>query len=294
LTAAAASDGTGQQRAPIAPAPAPVREGLHCVRDFWDRGELEQAVLAALDALIAAAGGEPPTVDMLAPLDQFHGGGKAATSRLARLADLAGGMAVLDVGGGLGGPARTLAAEHGCLVTVLDLAPSYVRAGAALTERLGLGDRVSHRVGQALALPFADGAFDVVWTQNSGMNVEDKERMVTEFRRVLRPGGRLAFQEPMAGAAQPPVFPLMWAEDSATNFLRTPARMRGLLEASGFRIDAWDDVTAETIGGRAPPQGTSIQSLVMGERLAAIAAAGRRNRDEGRIVMVQAVAERLG
>jgi ubiquinone/menaquinone biosynthesis C-methylase UbiE len=277
----------------IASQPPPGAGAMQAIRDFWDRDDLESAVLAALDALVAAAATERPTVDLLAPLDQFHGGGKAATTRLARLAALAPGVQVVDVGGGLGGPARTLAVEHGCRVTVLDLAPSYVRAGAALTARLGLADRVSHRLGQALDLPFADAAFDVVWTQNSGMNVEAKERMVAEFRRVLRPGGQLVFQEPMAGVLQPPVFPLMWAEDPATSFLRTPAQMRGLLEASGFRIEVWDDVTAETIGGRAPPQGTSIQALVMGERLAAIAAAGRRNRDEERIVMVQAVAVRV-
>lgn len=288
--------GSGRHAEPAAPgadgAPA-APAALGAVRRFWDRDDLERSVLAALDALIAAgAAGSRPTVDDLAPLDQFHGGGKAATTRLARLAALTAGSAVLDVGGGLGGPARTLAVEQGCRVTVLDLAESYVRAGAALTARLGLGDRVTHRVGQALALPFADGTFDVVWTQNSGMNVEDKERMAAEFRRVLRPGGRLVFQEPMAGPVQPPVFPLMWADDPSTSFLLTPGQMRALLESAGFRIEVWDDVTAETIGGRAPPQGTSIQSLVMGDRLAAIGAAGRRNRDEGRIVMVQAVATR--
>jgi hypothetical protein len=85
----------------------------------------------------------------------------------------------------------------------------------------------------------------------------------------------------------------MWARSAATNFLRTPAEMRTLIEHAGFRAVAWDDVTAETSGGRAPAQGQSIQALVMGDRLAAIAEAGRRNRDEGRIVMVQAVFERL-
>ena len=289
------------QAGPGSAAPPPGRparpagaEDTPAARAFWDRGDLVRAVLAALDALLAAAAVERPTVDTLAPLDQFHGGGKAATTRLARLAGLGPGLRVLDVGGGLGGPARTLAAEHGCRVAVLDLAPSYVDAGAALTARLGLEGAVTHAVGNALELPFADAAFDVVWTQNSGMNIDDKERMLAEFRRVLRPGGRLAFQEPMAGPVQPPVFPLMWAEDPASNFLRTPAQMRALLEATGYRIEAWDDVTADTIGGRAPPQGTSIQSLVMGDRLPAIGAAGRRNRDEQRIVMVQAVATRLG
>src|SRR5215831_21164706 len=115
--------------------------------DYWGREGLGQAIL---DALIAAGKDlDALTIDDLAPADQFHGGGKAATVRLARLAGVSSGMRVLDVGGGLGGPARTLAVEFGCHVTVIDLTESYVRAGKALTARLGLADQVSHRVGDA-------------------------------------------------------------------------------------------------------------------------------------------------
>jgi SAM-dependent methyltransferase len=233
------------------------------------------------------------TVDDLAPADQFHGGGKAATDRLARLARLSPGLRVLDVGGGLGGPARTLAVEHGCRVTVVDLTDSYVRTGRALTARLGLADRVTHVHGDALALDFAPGAFDAIWTQNSGMNIEDKAGLYTGFARVLSPGGLLAIQEPMAGPVQPVVFPVMWARDARSSFLLPPAEMRALIEAAGFRVRAWEDVTRET----APSAGLtvpahSIQRLVMGAALEAILEAGHRNREEGRIVSVQAVLER--
>ena len=117
---------------------------------YWGRSDLERAI----DAALAGAGRnlDALTIDNLAPADQFHSGGKASTDRLARLARLKPGMRVLDVGGGLGGPARTLAVEHGCVVTVVDLTESYVRTGRWLTARLGLTDRVSHRVGDALAL----------------------------------------------------------------------------------------------------------------------------------------------
>jgi SAM-dependent methyltransferase len=262
------------------------------VNAYWGRDDLGQTILGAL----AAAGKnlDALTVDDTAPADQFHGGGKGATVRLARLAGLAPGMRVLDVGGGLGGPARTLAAEFGCDVTVLDLTESYVLAATLLTERLGLGDRVRHQQGDALAPPFGDGGFDVVWTQNSGMNVTDKESLYAGFHRVLRPGGLLAIQEPMAGPVQPPIFPQMWAREPAQSFLRAPAEMRALIERAGFRVRAWDDVTAETAGsgpGAAVPA-YSIQRLVMGEALDAITRAGQRNREEGRIVMVQAVFHR--
>lgn len=265
---------------------------VQSINEYWGRDNLGQAILNAL----AASGKslEALTNDDLAPLDQFHGGGKAATVRLARLAGLTPGMRVLDVGGGLGGPARTLAVECGCHVTVIDLTESYVRAAQALTTRLGLGDCVTHQAGNALELPFDDGIFDVVWTQNSGMNIAAKERLYKGFHRVLRPGGLLALQEPMAGPVQPPIFPVMWARDAATSFLRTPPEMRALIEAAGFRARLWDDVTAE-IAGSGPGgavQAYSIQSLVMGAALAAITRAGQRNRDEGRIVMVQAVFDR--
>jgi MPBQ/MSBQ methyltransferase len=260
---------------------------VQAIYDYWGRDGLGQAILDAL----AAAGKnlDALSIDDLAPLDQFHGGGKGATVRLARLAGLTPGMRVLDVGGGLGGPARTLAVEFGCHVTVVDLTTSYVRAAEGLTARLGLGDRVTHHTGNALELPYNDGAFDVVWTQNSGMNIAAKERLYVGFHRVLRPGGLLALQEPMAGPVQPPIFPMMWARDAATSFLCTPVEMRTLIETVGFRTRAWDDVTTETSGSSATYSAHSIQYLVMGEALAAISHAGRRNREEGRLVMVQAV-----
>jgi ubiquinone/menaquinone biosynthesis C-methylase UbiE len=234
------------------------------------------------------------TIDDLALADQFHSGGKAATERLARLAQLRPGLRVLDVGGGLGGPARTLAAQFGCRVTVVDLTESYVRAGAALTARLGLADRVTHRLGDALALDAGVDAFDVVWTQNSGMNIADKERLYAGFARLLPPGGLLALQEPMAGPVQPLLFPVMWARDASMSHLRPPHEMRALIEAAGFRLRAWDDVTAEAAGPSSgagvPPY--SIQHIVMADTLPEITRAGQRNRDEGRLLMIQAVLER--
>ena len=215
-------------------------------------------------------------------------------TRLARLFGAAPGQRVLDVGGGLGGPARTLAVEYGCRVTVVDLTESFVRAARVLTGRLGLDDRVSHHVGDALDLRFDAGAFDVVWTQNSGMNIADKARLYAGFHRVLRPGGLLALQEPMAGPVQPPIFPLMWATDPARSFLRPPDEMRALIAASGFTERAWEDVTAETA---APATAESIpahsaQRLIMGDALDAIIRANHRNRAEGRMVSIQAVFER--
>ena len=259
---------------------------------YWARPHLAEAIEAALTA--RGADLEALTPDVLAPVDQFHGGGKPVTDRLARLAGARPGLRVLDVGGGFGGPARTLAVEWGCLVTVVDLTESFVQAARMLTARMRLHDRVSHQVGSALALPFPDGAFDLVWTQNSGMNIADKERLYRGFHRVLRPGGRLALQEPMAGPVTPLIYPVMWAREASTSFLRAPAAMRALIETAGFRTLVWDDVTAETAGPQTgaaiPPH--SIQRLVMGEAIDEIIRVGHRNREEGRLVSIQAVFER--
>jgi len=263
------------------------RGDLDAVRRHWERSDLGDAILAALQG----TGKDPDTltVEDLAPFDQFHGGGLAATRRLARLGELSPGMRVLDVGGGLGGPARTLATECGCRVTVMDLAESYVEAGQRITSLLGLDDRVDFHVGDALALPFADGAFDAVWTQNSGMNIADKAGLYAGFHRVIGTGGRLVTQEPMAGPVRPPIYPLMWAPDPTTDHLHTPDAMRAVIEGSGFRAIAWEAVT---LGG--PPPGPApaqtVQRLVMGEaRVTEITAAAKRNEEERRIVMVHAV-----
>jgi len=258
------------------------------VKEHWERDGLSGAILDAL----AASGKDlgALTIADLAPLDQFHGGGLGFTRRLADLAGLKPWMRILDVGGGLGGPARTLAVEFGCRVTVIDLAESYVEAGRMLTGLMGLDDRITFHAGDALELPFDDGAFDAVWTQNSGMNIEDKERLYAGFHRVVAPGGLLVTQEPMSGPVQPPIYPLMWAPDATTDFLRPPDEMRLVIVAAGFQAISWDEVAIGPPPPGRPPPAHTIQALVMGDdRVAEIQRASRRNEDEGRIVMVHAV-----
>jgi SAM-dependent methyltransferase len=140
----------------------------------------------------------------------------------------------------------------------------------------------------------ADQEFDVVWTQNSGMNIADKDRLYAGFARALRRGGLLVTQEPMAGPVQPVVFPVMWARDASGSFLRTPDEMRAVMETAGFRARAWDDVTAELAGPSTPaaPPPHYAPRLIMGDALDDIVRAQERNRAEHRIVMTQAVLER--
>ncbi len=215
------------------------------VSGHYGRRDLGTTILDAL----RAAGKDPDTltVEDLAPVDQLHTRGKEATLELAYLAGLTVGMRVLDVGGGLGGPARTLASELGCVVEVLDLTEEYCRAGKLLTARTGLSNRVFFRHGSALDIPFPNKSFDVVWTQHSSMNITDKERLYMEISRVLRPGGRLALHEIMAGPITPIHFPVPWAREPAISSLRSPGEVRALLMSMGFKEVAWVDETASAL-----------------------------------------------
>jgi ubiquinone/menaquinone biosynthesis C-methylase UbiE len=179
------------------------------VADHYGRPRL----IDAIDAALRAAGVDPeePTLDHLAPVDHFHSLGHAATLELARLAGISADDEVLDIGGGLGGPARTLASQFGCRVTVLDLTPDFCRTGEILTRRLALDRLVRFRVGDALQPPFTPASFDVVWTQHSTMNIPDKPALYRHAHGLLRPGGRLAMHEIVAGPAGPPHFPVPWA-----------------------------------------------------------------------------------
>jgi len=243
---------------------------------------------------IRERGGDPehPTFEDLAPFDHYHGGSRPATLALLRLADPTHGVQVLDVGGGIGGPARTLARDLGCHVTVLDATPAFCEVGAMLTERTGLADRVTFQHGSALAMPFADGSFDLVWMQYVGIHIADKGRLFAEIARVLRPGGRLALQEILAGEVQPAHYPTPWATTASESFLPTAEELRDALATAGLR-----EVTREAMSA-APPaaaQGPSstLSYLIWGEEASrTIEENIRRNVAEGRIAGVMLVAER--
>ena len=121
----------------------------------------------------------------LALLDQFHVRGLPATKELAVGLNLARGENVLDVGSGLGGPARYLAAVHGCHVTGIELTQPFVEVADLLSKRTGLSHRLRFVQGDALDLPFTPESFDHAWTQHVAMNISDKERLYSGICRVL-------------------------------------------------------------------------------------------------------------
>lgn len=270
---------------------------MNAVDAHYGRAGLGARILEALRA--AGKDVESLTPEDLAPVDQFHILGHEATLELARRAALRAGAAVVDVGGGIGGPARVLARDFGCRVTVLDLTEEFCRVGADLTRRAGLGDQVRFEHGSALRMPFADGAFDAGWTQHSSMNIEDKDRLYEELRRVVRPGGRLALHEIMGGPNQPIHFPVPWARDASISFLRPAPAIRRLLADLGFKEVTWTDTSARSLawvrermaaaGGGPPPLGVH---LMLGPDAPAMFGNVERNLQEERIVVVEAVFER--
>jgi SAM-dependent methyltransferase len=198
------------------------------------------ALAQAIDRALVAAGKDPERLTSadLGPIDEFHIGGVEATAALFAQLGLRPGMRWLDIGSGLGGPARHLAAAYGCIVSGIDLTPEYVAVARDLARRVGLERRVDFRQGSALALPFPDASFDGASLLHVGMNIPDKPAVCAGVRRVLRPGGIFAIYDVMRLAEGDLAFPVPWATAPATSFVAAPADYRAALAASGFTIQA--------------------------------------------------------
>lgn len=269
------------------------------VETHYTSRDLGEVILTALRSIGKDVDHLSP--DDLAPVDEFHGGQRAATVNLAELLGLSGNERVLDVGSGLGGPSRFLASRYGVRVSGIDLTAEFVHVAELLTRLTGLVDRVDYRWGDALELPFADQSFDVVWSQNAAMNIADRDRLYREMHRVLKAGGRLALQEVAAGPGGPPHFPVQWARESDISFLFSPEETRAKLEAAGFHVRIWQDTTEEAraaamrravnVQSGPPPLGTH---LILGDDWRAMFANSARNLEERRTQLFNAVLERVG
>jgi sarcosine/dimethylglycine N-methyltransferase len=235
------------------------------------------------------------TPEQLAPLDQFHTRGLAATAELAKLAQITAGMDVLDVGSGVGGPARLLAASHECRVTGIDLSESFVEAARYLTGRTGQSGAVSFQTASALDLPFGGGRFDAVLLQHVAMNIPDRAGLYREIRRVLKPGGRFAAFDAVSNGGEPH-YPLPWARTRETSFLLTAAATREAVEPAGFRTLLWQDDTEAAkawfakLRESGPPPLLNL-GVVMGPEFAQLANNLGRNVMEGRLGILTAVFE---
>jgi sarcosine/dimethylglycine N-methyltransferase len=269
-------------------------DGLDGVRDHYRATGLTERLKTALSSL--APDDQRLAPQQLAGLDQFHTRGLAATAELAKLAGISAGMSVLDVGSGIGGPARFLAETYGCPVTGVDLSEPFVEAARYLTERTGQSGKVSFQTANALKLPFDDGSFDIVLLQHVAMNISERAQLYREIRRVIKSGGRFGTFDVVLKGAEPH-YPVPWARTPATSFLLTAAATREAIEPVGFRTLIWQDDTeaakawiAQRMSSGPPP--SPNLGIVMGAEFAQLAANLGRNLMEGRLGTVTGVFER--
>lgn len=221
------------------------------VRAHYRRDDLEGVALAALRRVGVDV--DALRVEDLAGLDQLHAGAAIATEHVLDALDLSAEMSVLDVGAGVGGPARLAAARHGCRVTGVDLSPDFVAVARSLTDRVGLSALVSFEIGSALALPAGDAAFDRAMLSHVGMNIADKGAVFAEVRRVLVDGGRFAVYEQMRTGDGDLTYPLPWAHDEQSSFVEWREEYARLLVSAGFVVER-DESLAPFLAASGPPR----------------------------------------
>jgi SAM-dependent methyltransferase len=265
----------------------------------YESKDLLERLKLALAGMGQEAGRLGPEV--LAPLDQFHSRGLDATVELAQALKIDRSTRVLDIGSGLGGPSRYLAATYGCTVHGVDLSASFVEAAAFLAQRTGLSDKVKYQCADALSLPFDTDTFDLAWTQHVAMNIVDRAALYREAARVLRPGGHLAIFDVIAASGGPLHFPVPWANGPQTSFLMTEDQMHRALTERGFRSVSWIDTTQAGIEWFAQRQKQQVKQsappafglhLAMGPGFGEMTANLARNLREGRAELVQAIYEK--
>lgn len=274
--------------------PGPDKAALETkVAAYYGLAELEAKILAALEGQGADTKALKPAD--LATVDEFHIGGRPATAALMAQLTLKPEMRVLDIGSGVGGAARYLAATAGCHVAGIDLTREFVDVATSLSRRVGLSDKTDFRQASALALPFADASFDAAYTIHVAMNIADRPTLYTEAARVLKSGAVFAVYDVLLGPTPGgPHFPVPWASDPGASHLVDPVQQRALLEAAGFAItasrdrrqfglDFFAEVRAKTAAAMAAGKPPSGVPLLMGPDFPAKIANLVRSMEEQRV-----------
>ncbi len=204
------------------------------VETHYSRGDLYQAIADALTAVGKDMAHLRP--EDLDPVEHFHGRGIKATAELAASLAPKASDEILDIGSGIGGPARYFVRTYGCRVVGIDLTAEFCDVARRLNQAVGLSGKIQIEQASATDLPFDDGRFDGAYSQNVSMNISDKAALFGEAHRVLRPGAAFTLSELSLGDGGPAIYPTPWSEDGAHSFLITEQQTLAGLEAAGFEV----------------------------------------------------------
>ena len=265
------------------------------ISDHWATGDVFARILEAMKA--ASLSPDTVTVEELAPVDHFHARGLSATVELADVLSIRASHHIVDIGCGVGGPARYFAKRFGCRVSGVDITGPFVEAANKLTAILKMEDLVEVKLGDGQHLPFADGVFDGGYAQHVTMNIADRAGFFSEAYRVLRPGAFFAITEHGLGPHGNPHYPVPWSEDGSGSHLVTPTDTVRYLNEAGFVDVKAEDTGAKYLAGyrramelaaQGAPPVFGIQ-ILMGQTAPAKTKNAARNIEEGRTHPVQVV-----
>jgi ubiquinone/menaquinone biosynthesis C-methylase UbiE len=272
---------------------------LQDVSQHYTHGNLVAAIRAGIESLGKTI--NSINIDDLAPVDEYHIGGRQASEDFLSQLDLTPEKQVLDVGCGLGGAARFVASRYGCHVTGIDLTPEFIETGKVLCGWVGLDSRISLRQGSALAMPFADRVFDRAYMLHVAMNIDDKVKLCSEVSRVLRPNSLFGIYDIMRIGDGELTYPVPWAMTAASSAVATPTHYREALDRAGFAVIAernrrdfalahYDQLRAKiALAGRPPPLGHHI---LMGTNTPKYLQNMIENISTGRIAPVELIARK--
>ncbi len=265
------------------------------ISQHYDKNGLETNILSALNKV----GKEMSqlTLTDLAALDELHIGGKSATRALASKSGLNTGSLVMDVGSGLGGPARTIASEFGYQVIGLDITEAFCRMARLLTKSVKIAETVDFLNGDALQMPFKQKVFDGIWSQHCSMNIPDKDRLYSEYHRILKRGGRLLIHDVVAGSQSPVFYPVPWAHDQSLSFLVSETDLKNQVTKAGFSELFWQDISQNALDWFEKQKTNRVkekqpvfnQKMVYGENLLSMVRNIIKNLQEDRIRVIECI-----